>query len=401
VADENSPTSGPLSASAQTDNACSTVGCPGPEILRRRLEETLLAQGFNTESSRRGCAHTFDKQTIRQLNRQAVAARKERARGGLERHEDKLIARFAEGNEVDPRHIRPRLVEVHKNTDEELLFRYAVLHWSIPVSAGYGRRLRFLVFDDNNDKLIGLFGLGDPVFAIGPRDNWVGWSKEARGRRLRNVMEAFALGAVPPYNDLLCGKLVALLTTCDEVRQAFSEKYAGHRGIISDESFSGELAMLTTASALGRSSVYNRLSFKTSRAFVSVGYTAGSGDFHFANSMYGEILAFANHHCLPTSKNRAWGSGWRNRREVIRSVLSVLGLPLDLVYHGVQRELFVAPLASNTQQFLRSDTDKLSALDRPAKDVFEWFQDRWLVKRAATVDRYRSFNRESLRLWGG
>ena len=39
--------------------------------------------------------------------------------------------------------------------------------------------------------------------------------------RLRNVMDAFVLGAVPPYRELLCGKLVAMLAASDEVRDAF------------------------------------------------------------------------------------------------------------------------------------------------------------------------------------
>ena len=48
----------------------------------------------------------------------------------------------------------PRLHLVEPDTIESKLFRYACLHWSIPVSDGYGRRLRVLILDGNNDKLI-------------------------------------------------------------------------------------------------------------------------------------------------------------------------------------------------------------------------------------------------------
>jgi hypothetical protein len=113
------------------------------------------------------------------------------------------------------------LKEVLPDTEDELLFRYARLHGSIPISAGYGRRLRFLVFDERNGKLIGLFGLGDPVFALGPRDAWVGWDAPAKRERLRHVVDAFVLGAVAPYARLLCSKLVALLITSNEVREGF------------------------------------------------------------------------------------------------------------------------------------------------------------------------------------
>ena len=36
---------------------------------------------------------------------------------------------------------------------------------------GFGRRLRFLVWDDSNGKLIGILAIGDPVFNLSVRDN--------------------------------------------------------------------------------------------------------------------------------------------------------------------------------------------------------------------------------------
>jgi hypothetical protein len=102
-----------------------------------------------------------------------------------------------------------------------LLWRWLSLHWSIPVSSGYGRRLRFLVIDNgHHGKVIGLIGLADPVFALGARESWVGWDAPTRSQRLANVMDAYVLGAVPPYSGLLGGKLVALLAT--SIREAFS-----------------------------------------------------------------------------------------------------------------------------------------------------------------------------------
>jgi hypothetical protein len=100
----------------------------------------------------------------------AVAHRIEQARDGLFRKEKDLLRRIASGDEIVLSRISPRLWEVLPESDEELLFRYASLHWSIPVSSGYGRRLRFLVVDDHNGKLIGQIGLGDPVYSLGPRD---------------------------------------------------------------------------------------------------------------------------------------------------------------------------------------------------------------------------------------
>ena len=378
---------------------CGTSKCPGAQALRAAIREGLRAQGINPKDVSRGFVRHLTKAQVRAFNEEAVRIRRDKARPGLARYQDQLIERFADGDEVDPRRVEPRLVEVASKSDDELLFRFARLQWSIPVSAGYGRRLRFLVVDENNGKLIGILGLGDPVFSIRSRDEWIEWNMQARRERLRHVMDAFVLGAVPPYSRLLGGKLVALLATSNEVREAFARKYGGRTGLISHDGFSGDLALITTASALGRSSIYNRLRFEADEAFISTGFTSGSGEFQFLNGLYEGIQAYAANHCTPTAKHEAWGTGWRNRREIIRTVLGDIGLSRELVYHGLRRELFVAPLADNAREFLRGETSTLAGFDRSSKEIARWHRDRWLLPRAERVSDYIEFNRASLRLW--
>ena len=367
--------------------------------LKVRVLESLASQGLRVEQGR--CTlEVADKAAVRALHQQARAAWIERAWPALERHERRLLRCFAAGSEVEPGRIAPRLVQVTRGSEEELLFRYARLTWSIPVSPGYGRRLRYLVVDEHNGKLIGLFGLGDPVFALAPRDRWVGWDVTNRQARLRHVMDAFVLGAVPPYASLLCGKLVAMLATSTQVQRAFALKYGGQHGRISQRSFDGRLALLTTTSALGRSSLYNRLRYGGRRVYEPVGSTSGSGEFHFSNGLYAELIAYAQEYCAPSAKHTAWGNGWRNRREVIRRVLGDLGLSQDLLYHGVEREVFVAPLASNAREFLRGEQEQLEPGGASAFDLFEHFRTRWLLPRAQRIASYREFDPVSLRLGG-
>lgn len=222
--------------------------------LRELIITSLEQQGFRVGESRILPPSDASKESLRRLHEMAVRSRLEKARKNLQPHESQLLGRFASGGEVRPAKIRPRLIEVKRRTQDELLFRYACLHWSIPVSSGYGRRLRFLVIDEYNGKLMGLFGLGDPVFSLEPRDRWVGWDKEGRRARLRHVLDAFVLGSVPPYSLLLCGKLIALLVASDEVRETFRQKYGGRPSLITERTSDGSLALITTTSALGRSS---------------------------------------------------------------------------------------------------------------------------------------------------
>ena len=72
-----------------------------------------------------------------------------------------LIKYFASGHEIDPARISPALQLVSSDSWETELFRLASLTWSVPVSNGFGRRLRYLVWDNHNGKLIGIIAIGD------------------------------------------------------------------------------------------------------------------------------------------------------------------------------------------------------------------------------------------------
>ena len=367
--------------------------------LKDLIIDSLRQLGFEIHDKCILPPSDLTKEKVRSLHAAATRHKIERSKARLARYEPRLLKRVAAGREVVPERIMPILVEVQPDSEDELLFRYATLHWSIPVSSGYGRRLRFLVVDSYTEKLMGVFGLGDPVFNLGPRDAWIGWSKEDREQRLHHVMDAFVLGAVPPYSFLLCGKLVAMLALSNEVREAFKRKYAGRESLIRRRPLAGELALITTTSALGRSSLYNRVRYHDRLLFKSVGFTRGSGEFHFSNGLYRVISDFVAQNCVPTGKHPRWGKGFRSRREVIKKCLAIVGLSTEWLYHHIQREVYVAPLALNAQRFLRGEESELIACDYPAEKLFAWFRERWLLPRSQRDQRYKTWEPEAWRLW--
>ncbi len=375
---------------------------PSPQKLaklRELIEDSLRRQGFRIRDDQIVLSKKVTKDKLRRLHRLSVQHRVEKARPRLGRYEDRLLQRIASGDEIEPAKVTPCLVEVLPDSENELLFRYASLHWSIPTSSGYGRRLRFLVEDAHNGKLIGLFGLCDPVFSGAARDAWIGWDLDARKARLRNVMEAFILGAVPPYSMLLGGKLVAMLCASDEVRRAFQRKYGEGKSLITGAAADGRLALIATTSALGRSSIYNRLRYHNRLLMQSVGYTSGWGEFQFSNGAYSQLRDYAEKYCDKTAKHESWGTGFRNRREVVRRVLAHAGLSANLMNHGIRRELFVMPLAKNAREFLRGEHERLLWFHQPADHLAAFFRERWLPLRAGRSSEYRNFAREQFRLW--
>ncbi len=313
----------------------------------------------------------------------------------IDNNEEDLLQYFADGRDIDPLRIDPVVSPVLTQHDTNL-WRYASLTWSVPVSQGYGRRTKFLVRDRSNNKLIAIFALGDPVIGLQSRDQEIGWNKEQRHKRLYNVYDAFVLGAVEPYRQLLAGKLVALLATSNEVRRFLTDKYTGTSTVIRGESKNPTPALITTSSALGRSSVYNRLSFNGVKAFKSVGYTRGFGHFHISEEMFEQLVLLTQ--ATGTAQTGKFGAGANYRFRVIRTALAQLGIDSDGLNHGIQREVFLAPVATNWKEFLCGETDDLHQVDRPAEEISSYFLDRWAIPRSERTNTFKEWNKNNMRL---
>ena len=367
--------------------------------LQKKIFRSLRRQGFIVRSGCIALPENITKDNLRRMNELACEKKRDEAHPRLVRSEGRLLERIASGDEVIPEAAAPKLVLVKSGSEDELLFRYVCLHWSIPVSSGYGRRLRFLVEDRSNGKLIGLLGLGDPVFSLRDRDQWIGWDANTKKNRLYHVMDAFVLGAVPPYNSLLCGKLVAMLAMSDTVRKAFRERYGGRKTRISGAVRKPHLALITTTSALGRSSLYNRIRIDGFDYWRRVGATRGWGEFHFSNGVYADIRAYAERWCAPTAKKASWGNGFRNKREIIKKVLPHIGLSTNFGNHGVQREIYAAPLGWDALSFLRGETEFPRFFNATETDLWLAFRERWFLPRARRRPEFRAFEPESYRIW--
>lgn len=261
--------------------------------LRKSIRRQIQQQGFNIEKDGRVIHNKeLEKGAIRRLHSYARWAKLKGNEKFLEGKTEKLIKFFANGLDINVIGFRPRLVEVKSDSKEADLFRFATLLWSAPVSHGFGRRVRFLVLDDYNGKLVGLFALGDPVFNLKARDDWIKWDHHQRAERLFNVMDIYVLGAVPPYNDLLCGKLIALLAASNEVRETVISKYKNKTTIIQGKIKDPRLVLLTTTSALGRSSIYNRIVVDGKLIYERIGSTIGWGHFHLSNGTYAAMKQY-------------------------------------------------------------------------------------------------------------
>src|SRR5258708_14764158 len=173
--------------------------------LKRSIRRHFTRLGFTKSNDGTLIWAGSGKEGVRKLHRGQRSERVERSAAFINHALPKALPYFANGCEVDPSRIQLRLVRVFSDTEDADLFRIASLTWSVPVSTGFGRRLRYLVWDEYHGRIAGLIALGDPVFNLSVRDNLIGWNVHDRAERLVSVLDAYVLGAVPPYNMLLCG----------------------------------------------------------------------------------------------------------------------------------------------------------------------------------------------------
>lgn len=359
--------------------------------IKRRIYKHFKLLGFRKKRNGLFEIPEASKNCFRALHHAQRKDKLDREESFVNDNWPKLAQYFADGNDVDPSKITPRLELVEGSKWQSRLFRLASLMWSIPVSNGYGRRMRFLVWDASNQKLIGLLALGDPIYNLKVRDEWIGWSAEQRRQRLVNLMDAYVLGAVPPYNMLLGGKLIASLVRTAEVKDYFTMRYSDTVGQISKINKNPKLCLVTTTSALGRSSLYNRLNYKKIKTFNPIGYTSGWGHFHIPDDLFQSIRELLSAVGDKNAKGYIFGDGPNWKIRTIKKALSLVGIDPDILKHGIEREVFVCPMATNAKEVLAGNEIE-PFYDLPTVcEVGEWVRNRWIIPRASRYPEYRQW----------
>jgi hypothetical protein len=299
-------------------------------------------------------------------------------------YRNKVIDSFAKPNEINILKVNPYLIVVD-SIRLNRIWSYACSFWSIPITNGYGRRIRILVIDRNNQKLIGIIGLADPIIGLGARDSFIGWSKEQKIKRLYNCMTAYILGAVPPYNLIFGSKLVALTTMFPQVRKIFYEKYKDTIPIISGNKKIPHLVYIDTLGAFGKSAIYTRL-----QNWKFVGYTKGQSHIHItANGSWDMIKQLVPESAFRTYK---YGQGPNWKMRILKAGLKELGFSNDMLSIGWQRGYYSCPLAENWKEYLNGETNKIIWKSYTESELINYWREKWLIPRLDKLrDKLTSF----------
>ncbi len=306
---------------------------------------------------------------------------------------------FANGSDITPENIAPKLLRV-ETAEQQDLFRLARYTWSLPYSRGYGRRLRFLVVDEGHGTLIGVLGLQSAPINFPPRDRRVSYPERRKVELVNQTLDAFTLGAVPPYNRLLGGKLVVCAAASKEIVDAYRDKYSGTTTWLDGKTLPSHLVMVTTTSAFGRSSIYNRVNYRDAetgkhrKLAEPLGYTKGYGSFHL-HDVYPDIKKFLVQQGYENA-TLGYGRGPKPVWQNISKTLTMLGMSHEELNHGISRQAWSIALAQNAWNYLEGKETVPQYYDLPFERLATWWKHERLLPRAERIDDWREMSKSAV-----
>lgn len=357
------------------------------ENLKSLVKEKLQELNFDFTKNGDLILPASDKDTVRHLHAKSTQLELNKSQAWIHNKLSKYRHWFADGTDIVPSKCRPKLVQV-VDTWHNDLWRIARFTWSLPYSQGYGRRMRYLVIDESNSKLIGIFALQSAPIQFPARDRMFTYPTAEKTYYVNQTMDIHTLGAVPPYGRLLGGKLVALAAVSNEVRQNYKRKYSAQVTRMERRMIPPELVALTTTSAFGRSSIYNRLRFQNEHIAVSLGYTEGYGTFHLME-LYPLFKEFLQAEGI--SVVGGYGSGPRRKWQLMRRTLDLLGFSGDLLKNGVHREVFLFSLIHNLEEYMEGTAKIPAYRDLPFSLLAEYWRDDLLIPRSNRVNGWQDW----------
>jgi len=322
----------------------------------------------------------YDKETIKRsmaFKRNEII---EKNKSWIDKNIDFARKNLAKGFDVLNSKIDP-IIEVCETANQHRLFRILRYYWSSPYSEYVGRRIKVIIRDNAlpNKPVIGIAALGSPIIHIPERDSFIGWNKNIRTKNLIYTLDAYVIGALPPYNYLLGGKLISYILASKEIREIYKKKYKD-KVTLAEKRIANKLVGIFTTSLYGSSSQYNRLKFNDELLYIPIGQTKGFGTLHLSEETIQLMIKLLKSKGMEESHKFGDGPSWVMR--VIRKAGDLLGFDSDfLLKHSFRRNIYFVPLAKEYKAFLNGNTKQPYFNNYSQKDLVKYWKKRWLENR--------------------
>ncbi len=238
--------------------------------------------------------------------------------------------------------------------------------------------------------------------------------KERVGASMMNIM---VCGAIPPYNNILGGKLVAMSLTGPKIIEMYQNKYGGYNSEIASSmkgeavTKQNELVFLDTTGLFEIGSAqYDRVRVPTQKGQIEydhVGYTEGYGSIQFGpetRKRLSQVTKFKEGRQVVRGR---FGEGVSPRIRKIRRGLNNCGLETDLLKHESRRIVYGIDLAENTRRYLLGIDDEPNYYwpfkdpEQEQQSIYQYWIDRWASMRVQNEDvleRIHKFDKQEFKL---
>lgn len=214
------------------------------------------------------------------------------------------------------------------------------------------------------------------------------------------LLELSVCGAVPPYRDLLAGKLTALVVASAEVADAYAARYQGQVSEIASQmagkpvSRDASVCVIMTTSLYGViASQYNRLKLRlgapreASLHWQEIGErTEGKGTAHISDETIAALRDLTSERVKHQNVNNVFGEGQSPRLRQAREGLDQLKLDADVyLRHNMPRRVYGLELFPGARQTLCMNEAVVSRRV-PLAEIADGWRSRWLAPRILNRD---------------
>ena len=279
-------------------------------------------------------------------------------------------------NDMEP------IVEYTQDNAKWTLVRQGIS--SMEFVANPGRNIKFFVKDSVTDKYLGVICMGSDVTSMGPRDEFIGWTKDNKfkdGKLNHTAIGTSIIATQPLGYNFLGGKLVSALVTCSTIRNKWKEMY-------------NETLVGTTTTALyGIHSQYNGIPH-----WKTLGETKGKISIKPDDSAYNVW-----HKWLKENNTEKYDKltelrpNGQPQTGIKQKILQMIYKELDIkrakYEHGFKRGVYYGDIYENGKSFLRNEIKEDELV---MKEKYELDYDRiinWWKPKA--IRRYEKLHNEN------
>lgn len=252
------------------------------------------------------------------------------------------------------------------------------------------------------------------------RDLVKGVVRKAKSDRVGIAMADISVcGAVQPYNAILGGKLVAMLSASPEIAAAYKRRYKSAVSEIAS-AMSGkpvvrasDLVLFCTTSLYGvGSSQYNRVKIPCERiggqvgeslSYEELGHSEAFGTSHYSEETIDALVDLVQQSAGGQRVNSIFGEGVSPKLRKVRAGLDLLEFPAErLLRHHRRRIVYAISLVGNLKRYLLGMEDRpkyllpMSEGRATTQKIASWWRERWLKNRILSDNVLSDVERHTL-----